>query len=152
MRKTNKRCVICGKEYYFCSGCPGKSPAYMLSFCSKNCQNIYDAVAGYEMKTLSKEDAQNMLLEADLSKLEEFRPNIRESITEILTPEAKPVAAAPVKPVEIKAEPKPEVKAEEKAVNSAPVKTEPKPVEQPVKRQEFENKKPNGNKPPYIKK
>lgn len=119
MPKNNKKCCLCKEEYYYCSHCPGKSPAYMLTFCSENCREIYKNVAGYAAGDLSKEVASRELKKCDLSKVDKFTPNNKKLIKEILgevTPaktEVKPVVTKPVadvKPAPMAANPAQTVK------------------------------------------
>lgn len=92
MKKTNKKCCVCGCEYYFCSGCPSQSPSYMTSFCSENCKKIYHAVAGYNFGDLGEKEAYELLSECDLSKRENFTAATKSAIEEILKDAPKPVA------------------------------------------------------------
>lgn len=84
MIKTNKKCCVCGNEYYYCSGCPGKSPAYMSAFCSVNCKKIYQAVAGFNFGDLTREQARDMLKECDLHDRDHFSKATQAAIIRIL--------------------------------------------------------------------
>lgn len=119
MPKSNKKCCLCKEEYYYCSHCPGKSPAFMLTFCSQNCKDIYVAVAGYAAGDMTKEQAARELKKCDLSRMEKYTPSNKKLIKEILgestaeKAEVKPVAAKPAEAVTAKptqtATPKPAV-------------------------------------------
>lgn len=113
---TNRTCHVCGKRYYYCSSynCDrsrGK-PRWMVMFDEENCLNIWQALSERFQKTRKAEEflklgqitesdlsrikseaireAAEKLNSYDLSGLEDFVPQIRKEIEEILSsPEAK---------------------------------------------------------------
>lgn len=113
---TNRTCHVCGKRYYYCSSynCDrsrGK-PRWMVMFDEENCFNIWQALSERFQKTRKAEEflklgqitesdlsriksdaireAAKKLNSYDLSGLEDFVPQIRKEIEEILSsPEAK---------------------------------------------------------------
>lgn len=92
MAKSNRKCVICGSEYYYCShSCTDSlgKPSWMASFCSDNCRNIYNATAKYNMKKLTAEEAKEILDNCDLSNKENFVSSTKKLIEEIY--EAAPI-------------------------------------------------------------
>lgn len=92
--KPNKKCVICGTEYEYCSSCSEKKhlPTWKNSFCSENCKIIYDTCVKYSMGNLEKEEAASILRSCDLSKRNKFTPSTKRLVKEIL---AQPKKAKP---------------------------------------------------------
>ena len=86
MRKPNRKCVICGHEYFYCtSGCQDSlgKPSWMTSFCCDNCKQIYEVVAKYNFDKTTAKDARIILDSCDLSKKEKFTPATQRLIAEI---------------------------------------------------------------------
>ena len=83
-KKNNRKCIVCGEKYYFCSTCQEGTvrPSWYAIFHDQNCHDIYDAV--YNILPLQgKEAAKNVLDKCDLSNKENFHPNIIKVINEI---------------------------------------------------------------------
>ncbi len=83
MKKNNTKCVVCGKEYYYCNTCKSQDPSWMISFCSDNCRKIYNAVAKFGMGKLTQEQAKDALKDLDLSKYDNFTDSTKRLISEI---------------------------------------------------------------------
>ena len=83
-KKNNRKCIVCGREYYFCHTCQDGAikPSWYLIFHDQNCHDIYDAVANI-LPQQGKEAAKEALDKLDLSNKENFHPNIIKSINEI---------------------------------------------------------------------
>lgn len=83
-KKNNRKCIVCGHEYYFCNTCQDGAikPSWYLIFHDQNCHDIYDAVANI-LPQQGKETAKEALDKLDLSNKENFHPNIVKSINEI---------------------------------------------------------------------
>ena len=110
MIEKNKTCAVCGKQYTYCSGCGFQEPSYRRSMCSESCRDIYRILSAYNMNNLDKEQAAKKLRSCDLTRIEEFSPNIKKEVKAILAdvPAEKAVAPQPVEVV--KKEPQKEVK------------------------------------------
>lgn len=83
-KKNNRKCIVCGEKYYFCSTCQEGTikPSWYAIFHDQNCHDIYNAV--YNILPLQgKEAAKNVLDKCDLSNKENFHPNIIKMINEI---------------------------------------------------------------------
>ena len=86
MRKPNRKCVICGHEYFYCtSGCQDSlgKPSWMTSFCCENCKQIYEVVARYNFDKTTAQDARRILDNCDLSEKENFTSSTQRLIAEI---------------------------------------------------------------------
>ena len=82
--KPNKKCVMCGTAYNYCSGCPGKNPAWKVSFCCEDCKKIYETVASYNMKDITKEQAAKALKDIKPEKIEQLNKTNKLIVKEIL--------------------------------------------------------------------
>lgn len=83
-KKNNRRCIVCSKEYQFCSHCQDGEikPSWYNIFHDQNCHDVYDAVANiYPVQ--GKEAAKIALDKCDLSNKDNFHPNIIKAINEI---------------------------------------------------------------------
>lgn len=91
--KNNKKCLICGKSYAFCSNCSGKDSAWKITFCSENCLSLYDTVTGLRDGKYTEEEAYSKLKECDTTSidLESFNSGVKESIEKILNSQVSPV-------------------------------------------------------------
>ena len=86
MARSNRKCVICGNDYYYCNHSCADSlgkPSWMASFCSDNCRNIYNATVKYNMKKITVEEAKNILDTCDLSNKNNFTASTNKLINEI---------------------------------------------------------------------
>lgn len=84
-KKNNRKCIVCGREYYYCShNCMDSinKPSWYTIFHDENCHDIYGAVANI-LPQEGKEAAKEALDKCDLSNKENFHPNIIKSINEI---------------------------------------------------------------------
>ncbi len=88
--ENNAICTICGKAYHRCSTCqdsrlnPWKNVVDTMEH-----YKIYMTVASYNNGYLSKEKANEELLDLDLSELGTFVPEIRDKINEIMSKDIK---------------------------------------------------------------
>ena len=84
-KKNNRKCIVCGQEYYYCShNCIDSinKPSWYAIFHDENCHDIYNAVANI-LPQEGKKAAKEALDKCDLSNKENFHPNIIKSINEI---------------------------------------------------------------------
>ena len=90
MRKT-RECYLCGESYKYCPTCSNyrMKPAWMAEFHEENCKNIFDICTRYNLKMMSKEDAQAALTECDLSNKENFKDYVQYDIANIFAEEPK---------------------------------------------------------------
>lgn len=83
MRKVNKTCIACGKDYYFCNSCADNrhDPIWKMTWCSENCKDVFATVSEYKLGNLSAEDALTKLSELDVDV--EFKQKLNSEIDEI---------------------------------------------------------------------
>mgnify|MGYP003174143156 FL=1 len=80
-----KICAVCYKSYEYCPVC-GKNkdkPAWMFTFCSENCHDIYLITSSYANHKLTANKAKNKLDKLDLSGLNDFGGSYQNVIADI---------------------------------------------------------------------
>lgn len=86
-KKNNRKCIICGKKYYFCSACnssDANKPSWYFIFDGQNCHDIYEICTKYRDKEISIDEAYDRINKLDISNLDEFAEPTRLQIEEIL--------------------------------------------------------------------
>ena len=134
MAKTHERfCNICGKSYKYCGTCNEYKhlPPYMLAWCSESCMKVDRILTNWCAKITSTEDAYNQLMTCDLSRLEFFDVNYKNTIEQL-------------KEEYNKFHEKHEEKIEEKQVEEKPEIIKPKQVEE-VSKETVKGKKATSN-------
>lgn len=78
--KSLRKCMVCGKEYEFCSGCRKKNqPSWLTIYHDENCRNIWNAItAVYD--NAGAIGAAEALSDLNLSDIDNFRDDVREKI------------------------------------------------------------------------
>ena len=87
VKEANSTCIICGKKYHLCIGCDRTKAnwkSWKMITDSENCYKIYKVLNDYNYKKITKEEAQKMLNELDLSGLDTFKESVKEKIKAIL--------------------------------------------------------------------
>ena len=86
MRENNRKCVICGAKYTYCSGCgeDNDKPAWMSVFHSENCLNIYHITSNYIGGAITKEEAAEQLKQCEINITDQYNPVFKERIENIL--------------------------------------------------------------------
>lgn len=102
-----RKCVCCGKEYEFCPGCPRKDqPAWMVTFCSEPCKELFNIVTAYNTKRISKADVKKYVTEHKLDA-SKFTGPVKKVLDEVVVEEvvkdATPAPAVKAAPAPAKA-------------------------------------------------
>lgn len=86
MKANNKKCILCGKTYTYCSRCEefDHLPRWMEIYCSDNCRTIFNTLTSYNSKTISTNEALNILNTCDLSDVDKFHEFNQGLVKEIL--------------------------------------------------------------------
>lgn len=104
MAKRDRKCYLCGENYKYCPTCSQDKmkPAYMAEFHNENCKNIFDICTRFNMKLVSKLEAQDALNACDLSNKANFKSFVKRDLEVIFAEEpkkkikkAEPVAIEP---------------------------------------------------------
>ena len=85
-KKNNRVCIICGKEYHYCSACgedAGK-PTWYFIFDGQNCHDIYEVCTQYRDKKIDAKKAYELISKLDLSNIEDFVETTKNQIKEII--------------------------------------------------------------------
>ena len=100
MGRRTRECRVCGQKYEYCPTCSQDKykPTWMVEFHNSNCKTIWDTCTRFNMELISKEEAQTIMLECDLSNQEGFAEFIKDDIVKILAEDPKPVVEE-VKPM-----------------------------------------------------
>ena len=93
MGRRIRECRVCGSKYEYCPTCSYDKfkPAWMVDFHEENCKTIWDTCTRFNMELISKKEAQDIILECDLSKQENFAEFIKNDIEKILAEDPKPM-------------------------------------------------------------
>ena len=89
MAQKNRECLTCGEKYSYCPNCNRKEPAWMAEFHTENCKNIFQICTQYNIGLLTKEAAQEALIECDFSNKENFKSFIQRDFENIFAEEPK---------------------------------------------------------------
>ena len=89
MARKSRECYLCGVEYKYCGTCSNDrmKPAWMSEFHSENCKNIFDICTRFNMKLMSKTDAQEALISCDLSNKANFKSYVQNDLDVIFEEE-----------------------------------------------------------------
>ena len=85
-KKNNRVCIICGKEYRYCSVCgedAGK-PTWYFIFDGQNCHDIYEVCTQYRDGEIDAKVAYEKISKLDISNIKNFAESTRIQIEEIL--------------------------------------------------------------------
>ena len=82
MAKRDRKCYLCGTDYKYCGTCSQDKmkPSYMSEFHSEDCKKIFDICTRFNMGMMSKTQAQEALIECDLSNRENFKSYVQNDL------------------------------------------------------------------------
>lgn len=85
MARSTRTCIVCGKEYEFCSGCKKKhKPSWMNIYHDENCKDIWHAITTFYDKDGAVAAAER-LSNLDLSDMDNFRVDVKNKIEKIFS-------------------------------------------------------------------
>lgn len=99
-----RSCYLCGTKYEFCD-C-NRQPAYMATFCSENCKDIFKSLCSYGSGMISAEECKNLLECCDLSKQDSYKESTRNTMAKVFA-SAEPVVEIEEPIAEVVPEPEP---------------------------------------------
>lgn len=81
--KNIRKCIVCGKEYEYCTGCrKPNQPTWLTIYHDENCRNIWHAITTvYDEKGAAA--AAKILSDLDLSDMDNFRDDVKDKIEKI---------------------------------------------------------------------
>lgn len=85
MGRRSRSCYLCGTDYQYCPTCSQDrmKPAWMAEFHEENCKNIFDICTRFNMKLMSKLEAQDALNACDLSNKANFKSYVQNDLEAI---------------------------------------------------------------------
>ena len=91
MARRQRECYLCGKTYQYCGSCSQDrmKPAWMATFHSEDCKNIFDICTRFNMELMTKKEAQEALSNCDLSNRANFKGYVQTDLDNIFAAEAK---------------------------------------------------------------
>lgn len=85
MRKNNRRCIVCGKEYNYCPSCSeANTPSWKSIYHDENCKKVFAVASWYLSGSITKEQAKSKFEKCDLSKKYLFNAEIQRAINETM--------------------------------------------------------------------
>ena len=95
MGRRNRDCYLCGRDYQYCPTCSQDKmkPAWMSDFHSENCKNIFEICTRFNMKLISKTEAQDALNACDLTNKENFKSYVQRDLENIFKVDVVPAQA-----------------------------------------------------------
>lgn len=87
MARRQRECYLCGKSYQYCSTCSQDrtKPAFLAIFHNENCKNIFETCTNFNLELITKLEAQEALIECDLSDQANFKPYVQNDIERIFS-------------------------------------------------------------------
>lgn len=85
--KNNATCAICGKGYYMCASCKDKMGAtpWKIHTDTSEHYKVFQIIKGHSLGVYDDNEANIKLQNIDLSDLEEFKPEIKNIIKNIIS-------------------------------------------------------------------
>ena len=92
MARKSRECYLCGTDYKYCGSCSNDrmKPAWMSEFHSESCKNIFDICTRFNMKLMSKTEAQEALNKCDLSNKANFKSYVQRDLENIFAADEVP--------------------------------------------------------------
>lgn len=103
VKKNNKKCILCGKTYTYCSRCEefDHLPRWMEIYCSDNCRTIFNTLTEYNAKNITAKEAAEKIKDCDMSNVDRFHEFNKNLVEEIQKENSKNVPFEKNEKVEI---------------------------------------------------
>lgn len=92
MAAKNKKCLACGTRYSYCASCSRSDrlgPSWKANFCSEDCMNLWKTLSRYNVGTLSKEEAQNVIRGLTIKPIEAYVDCVQRDYTKVMKNDKK---------------------------------------------------------------
>lgn len=83
MARSNRQCYLCQVKYEYCPDCGRHDPAYMKTFCSTNCRDIFQTLSRYGVGLINAEECKEYLGMLDLSKKDSYKESTINAINKV---------------------------------------------------------------------
>ena len=89
----NSYCAICGNSYYYCHSCKDQARLhpYKIHTDTSGHFKVFTVVRGYSVGLYTKEEANKLLKNIDISDMDTYKDNIKSVLNEILKIELEEV-------------------------------------------------------------
>lgn len=87
MAKSKRSCYLCGTAYEYCD-C-ARQPAFMATFCSENCRDIFKTLSSYGVGLISAEECKELLDCCDLSNKGSYNESVINTIEKVYAASVK---------------------------------------------------------------
>ena len=86
MERKLRTCAVCRTSYRYCPKCKEdeKKETWYFTFCSENCKDIYNITSDFEDNRITPNEAKKVLVNLNLSKLDNFGASYTSSINKIM--------------------------------------------------------------------
>lgn len=86
MPSNNRTCLCCSKKYSYCPSCLGAdrlAPSWKSEFCSETCKDLWLTCTRFNMGTLTRQQAQDIIKSLYIKPLSEYVACIQKDIKTI---------------------------------------------------------------------
>lgn len=93
MASNNRTCLCCGTRYSYCPSCSGADrlkPSWYAEFCSTACKDLWLTCTRFNMKKLTKAEAQSIISTLPLKQTSEYAQCVQRDLENIFQEEPKP--------------------------------------------------------------
>lgn len=87
MKSYERKCICCGSSYQYCPNC-GKfngKPKWMISYDEESCKDLFNAVSGYNMGVVTKEQLKAVLDKHNITDYSKYKDSIKNLLTELFS-------------------------------------------------------------------
>ena len=92
MAAKNKKCLACGTRYSYCASCSRADrlgPSWKANFCSEECMNLWKTLSRYNVGTISKEDAKDIIADLTLKPIEAYVDCVQRDYAKVMEEDKK---------------------------------------------------------------
>lgn len=89
----NRKCICCNTKYSYCPDCNGADrlkPSWYAEFCCEDCKTLWYTATRFNMKRLTKQEAQDVIKSLPLKPVSEYVQCVQRDLGVILKEEPKP--------------------------------------------------------------
>ena len=93
MATNNKACLCCSTRYSYCPSCSNAdrlAPSWKAEFCSETCKDLWLTCTRFNMKRLTKQEAQDVIKSLPLKPASEYAQCVQRDLGVILKEEPTP--------------------------------------------------------------